>query len=67
MGYAAHHSEDTRALLLVAPGWVRTDMGGEGATLSIEESVPLVVDMVEANRGRPGLRYVDRFNRSLPW
>lgn len=66
-GYAAHHSEDTRALLLVAPGWVRTDMGGEGATLSIEESVPLVVDMVEANRGRPGLRYVDRFNRSLPW
>ncbi len=41
-------------------------MGGD-ATLSIEESIPPVVDMVEANRGRPGLRYVDRFDRPLPW
>jgi NAD(P)-dependent dehydrogenase (short-subunit alcohol dehydrogenase family) len=66
-GYAAHRPDDTRALLLVAPGWVRTEMGGEGATLSIGESIPLVVDMVEANRGKPGLRYLDRFNRTLPW
>ena len=66
-GYAAHRRDDRRALLLVAPGWVRTEMGGEGATLSIEESIPLVVDMVEANRGKPGLRYLDRFNRTLPW
>ena len=55
------------ALLLVAPGWVRTDMGGANATFSIEESIPLVVDMVQANRGRPGLRYLDRFNKPLPW
>ena len=66
-GYAARRPTDTRALLLVAPGWVRTDMGGEEATLSIEESIPLVVDMVAANLGRPGLRFVDRFNESLPW
>ena len=66
-GYATRHSGDTRALLLVAPGWVRTEMGGSGALLSIEESIPLVVDVVEANRGKPGLRYVDRFNEPLPW
>ena len=66
-GYAARHEEDRHTLLLVAPGWVRTEMGGSNASLSIEESIPLVVDMVEANRGKPGLRYVDRFNRSLPW
>ncbi len=66
-GYAAQHKEDRHTLLLVAPGWVRTEMGGSDALLSIEESIPLVVDMVEANRGRPGLRYVDRFNASLPW
>ena len=65
--YAAHRPDDPHALLLVAPGWVRTEMGGEGATLSIEESIPLVVDMVEANRGKPGLRYLDRFNETLPW
>ncbi|MDK4723651.1 MULTISPECIES: SDR family NAD(P)-dependent oxidoreductase [Rhizobium] len=66
-GYAAQHKEDRHTLLLVAPGWVRTEMGGSDALLSIEESIPLIVDMVEANRGKPGLRYVDRFNRSLPW
>ena len=65
--YAARHGADDHALLLVAPGWVRTEMGGRDASLSVEESIPHVVDTVEANRGRPGLRYVDRFDRPLPW
>jgi NAD(P)-dependent dehydrogenase (short-subunit alcohol dehydrogenase family) len=66
-GFAEQHPDDPRALLLIAPGWVRTEMGGRDATLSIEDSIPLVVDMVEANRGKPGLRYLDRFNKPLPW
>lgn len=66
-GYAAKNAGDGHTLLLVAPGWVRTDMGGSEATLSIEESIPLVVDMIAANQGKPGLRYVDRFNEELPW
>lgn len=66
-GYAAQHAEERHTLLLVAPGWIRTEMGGSDALLSIEESIPLVVDMVEANRGKPGLRSVDRFNATLPW
>ncbi|GGE16340.1 short-chain dehydrogenase [Aureimonas endophytica] len=66
-GYAAKNADDGHTLLLVAPGWVRTEMGGGDATLSVEESIPLVVDMIEANRGRPGLRYVDRFDETLPW
>ena len=66
-GYAAKNADDGHTLLLVAPGWVRTEMGGGNATLSVEESIPLVVDMIEANRGKSGLRYVDRFNKTLPW
>jgi NAD(P)-dependent dehydrogenase (short-subunit alcohol dehydrogenase family) len=66
-GYATRHPGDTHAFLLVAPGWVRTELGGSDALLSIEECIPLVVDMVEANRGKPGLRYLDRFNEPLPW
>ncbi len=38
--YAARHGADGHALLLVAPGWVRTEMGGRDATLSVEESIP---------------------------
>ncbi|WP_179505190.1 MULTISPECIES: SDR family NAD(P)-dependent oxidoreductase [unclassified Sphingomonas] len=66
-GYAAKNAADGHTLLLVAPGWVRTEMGGSEATLSIEESIPLVVDMIAASRGKPGLRYVDRFDEELPW
>jgi hypothetical protein len=43
------HPDDPRALLLVAPGWVRTEMGGGKAILEISDSIPLVVDMVERN------------------
>jgi NAD(P)-dependent dehydrogenase (short-subunit alcohol dehydrogenase family) len=66
-GYATRHPNDTRALLLIAPGWVRTELGGDDALLSIGESIPPVVDMIETNRGKPGLRYLDRFNKPLPW
>jgi hypothetical protein len=53
--------------LLVAPGWVRTDMGTSDAPLSIEESIPFVVESVERSRGKPGLRFIDRNGRPLPW
>ena len=65
--HAARSAGDTRALLLVAPGWVRTEMGGAGAALSIEESIPHVVKSVEAQSGKPGLRFIDRNGKTLPW
>jgi NAD(P)-dependent dehydrogenase (short-subunit alcohol dehydrogenase family) len=65
--FAARNNEDKRALLLVAPGWVRTEMGGPEATLEISESIPLVADMVERNAGKPGLRFIDRHGQILPW
>ena len=66
-GYAARRPNDPRAMLLVAPGWVRTDMGGEEAMLSIGESIPRVVDMVDENLAKPGLRFIDRFNEEIRW
>jgi NAD(P)-dependent dehydrogenase (short-subunit alcohol dehydrogenase family) len=65
--YAGRHSADDRAMLLVAPGWVRTDMGGPGAPLSTEQSIPHVVDMIVKSAATPGLRFVDRFGRPIPW
>ncbi|SEI43496.1 SDR family NAD(P)-dependent oxidoreductase [Pseudomonas sp. NFR16] len=65
--FHARHVEDTRALLLVAPGWVRTDMGSQNALLDVSESIPLVVDVVTRNAGVPGLRFLDRHGAELPW
>jgi hypothetical protein len=65
--FAARHADDPRALVIIAPGWVRTDMGGQGADLSIEESIPGVADTLTAPAGKPGLRYLDYRGRTVRW
>lgn len=65
--FAARHADDPRTLLLMAPGWVRTDMGGPEARLSIEESIPNLLDTMESHAGRAGLHYVDYLGRVVPW
>ncbi len=65
--YAARHAGEARALALIAPGWIRTDLGGPDAPLGIEESIPKVVDVLVAQQGQPGLRYLDRDGKTVPW
>lgn len=65
--YAVRHTDDGRALLLMAPGWVKTELGGQHAMLEISESIPALVATVEAQRGVPGLQYLDRNGASIPW
>ena len=65
--FAARHREDKRTLLLLAPGWVRTELGGPDARLSIEESIPKLVAVVEAQQGKPGLQYLDYLGRAVAW
>jgi NAD(P)-dependent dehydrogenase (short-subunit alcohol dehydrogenase family) len=65
--YTAHRPNDRRAKLVVAPGWIQTEMGGSEATYTVDECIPLVADMLEKNHGKRGLRYVDRFDNTLPW
>lgn len=65
--YAARHAGSPRPMVLMAPGWVRTEMGGPDARLSIEESVPNLVDVLVSKQGRPGLEYLDYLGRTVPW
>ncbi|RRD21380.1 SDR family oxidoreductase [Brucellaceae bacterium VT-16-1752] len=65
--YAARHAGEPRALLLVAPGWIRTNLGGPDAPFSIDETVPQIVTMLLAQQGKPGLQYLDREGRTVPW
>jgi NAD(P)-dependent dehydrogenase (short-subunit alcohol dehydrogenase family) len=65
--FAARRLGDPRTLLLLAPGWVRTDMGGEKARLSIQESIPNLVKVIDAQQGKSGLQYLDYLGRTVPW
>jgi NAD(P)-dependent dehydrogenase (short-subunit alcohol dehydrogenase family) len=65
--YAARHGGERRTLVLMAPGWVRTELGGPDARFSIDESIPNVVGTLDALQGRPGLHYVDYLGRTVAW
>jgi NAD(P)-dependent dehydrogenase (short-subunit alcohol dehydrogenase family) len=65
--YAARHVGEARSLLVLAPGWVRTEMGGSDATLSIAESIPKLVRVMLAERGVAGLKYLDYQGKMVPW
>ena len=64
--YAARHADGARALLL-APGWIRTELGGPDAPFTLEQTVPDIVDCIVAKRERPGLEYLDRHGHAVPW
>jgi NAD(P)-dependent dehydrogenase (short-subunit alcohol dehydrogenase family) len=58
---------DARTWLAVDPGWVQTDMGGAQATLTIDQSIPSLADMLEARKGSGGIAFVNYQNREHPW
>jgi len=65
--FAARHAGDPRTLLLIAPGWVQTGLGGAAAPLTIDQSVPGVVDTIQAQAGQGGLQYLDYRGQTVRW
>jgi len=65
--FAARQAEKPRPMVLMAPGWVRTELGGPDGRLSIEESVPGVVNVLLSKLDRPGLEYLDYRGRTVRW
>jgi NAD(P)-dependent dehydrogenase (short-subunit alcohol dehydrogenase family) len=56
-----------RSVAVVTPGWVQTDMGGPAAPLTMDQSIPGVVDAVAACAGQPGVRFVDYTGNPVAW
>lgn len=65
--YAARYVDDTRTLLLIDPGWVRTELGGPHARLSIEQSIPGVAATIDGHAGEPGLHFLNYQGQVVPW
>lgn len=65
--FAARQAGKARAMVVMAPGWVRTELGGADARLTVEESVPSLVTVLLAKRQVAGLEYLDYQGRTVPW
>ena len=56
-----------RTVLSFHPGWVRTDMGGPSAAVSVEDSVRGIADVIARERGAGGHKYLDYQGNAIPW
>lgn len=65
--FAVRHSDNERTFLLIAPGWIRTDMGGPEGRYSVEEAIPRVVATINAQENKGGLHYLDQFGKNVRW
>ncbi len=65
--YVARDKADQKTYLLLDPGWVRTDMGGAEADLSVEQSIPRLIDVALAQSNARGLHYLNYKGEVLPW
>ncbi len=53
--------------VVLHPGWVRTDMGGSGATLSVERSVEGLLAVVEGLSPEDSGRFLSWDGEKVPW
>jgi NAD(P)-dependent dehydrogenase (short-subunit alcohol dehydrogenase family) len=53
--------------VVLHPGWVQTDMGGAGASLTIEESVDGVTEVLDRLAPDQHGSFLDWRGRELPW
>jgi len=65
IGFAKRHTD--RRVLLMHPGWVRTEMGGENAPLDIETSVRGMANVIDTYAKGTGIAYVDYTGAKIPW
>jgi len=59
--------DTTLTVLSLHPGWVKTDMGGEGADIDVETSTRGLVDQVNAYVGKGGHHFINYRGETIPW
>ena len=66
-GFAAALGDRKLTVLCMSPGFVRTDMGGPNAWISVEESAKGVIDVVEAKAGTGQHGFYGHDGATIPW
>jgi NAD(P)-dependent dehydrogenase (short-subunit alcohol dehydrogenase family) len=65
IGFSKRHAD--LKLILMHPGWVKTDMGGDSAPLDVETSARGMADVIAKHGGAKGLEYLDYAGKSIAW
>ena len=63
------HALAERGTVVVAlhPGWVRTDMGGDGADVAPQDSAAALLKVIDRTDTADSGRFLDRHGAPLPW
>jgi NAD(P)-dependent dehydrogenase (short-subunit alcohol dehydrogenase family) len=64
---AAEMANEGFTFIVISPGWVRTDMGGSGATLSPDESVAAMLKVLDRVGPKDTGRFYDQRGKPVPW
>jgi len=64
--YAESHDRNLTVLSL-HPGWVRTDMAGLSAPVSVEDSTHGLVTVMVREQGAHSHKFIDFMGKELPW
>lgn len=65
--FEIRHRDEGFGVVLMHPGWVRTEMGGADADIDVPTSVAGMADVIEGHLGRAGCVYVDYTGKTLDW
>ena len=64
--FTMRHGDADWDVVLMHPGWVRTDMGGSAADIDVETSVTGMADVLEQS-GRKGCNFLNYKGETLTW